>query len=200
MGRFRMPSISKSRLIWNLICITSSNVNAFKIIKYLNILPSFGQLNIENRKRSHRIGKFNILSVNVILFQGNQKNIILGSAFRGGKMPILICLQKNSSDFQTIGETKAQFLVTHGCFPNKPIVFEIYVEFGAFWYQIFLGSKNFAFGLMPGKFEKFGLKALCVSWAFIVRVAEALDHESTNEDFRGCSRDDKPVFIEEINK
>ena len=44
---------------------------------------------------------------------------------------------------------------------------------------------------------KFGLKALFVSCAFIVRVAEApADHESTNEDFRGCSRDDKPVFID----
>ena len=30
---------------------------------------------MENGKRSHRIGKFKILSVNVILFQGNQKNI-----------------------------------------------------------------------------------------------------------------------------
>ena len=30
---------------------------------------------MENGKRSHRIGKFNILSVNVILFQGNQNNI-----------------------------------------------------------------------------------------------------------------------------
>ena len=41
-----------------------------------------------------------------------------------------------------------------------------------------------------------------VSCAFIVRVAEApADHESTNEeDFRGCSRGDNPVFIEEINK
>ena len=47
---------------------------------------------------------------------------------------------------------------------------------------------------------KFSLKALFVSYALIVRVAEALDHESTNEDFRGCSHDDKPVFIEEINK
>ena len=28
--------------------------------------------------RSHRIEKFNILSVNVILFQGNQKNIRVG--------------------------------------------------------------------------------------------------------------------------
>ena len=55
---------------------------------------------IENGKRSHRIGKFNILSVNVILFQGNQK----GSAFRVGTMPILVCLQKNSSDFRTIRE------------------------------------------------------------------------------------------------
>ena len=51
---------------------------------------------------------------------------------------------------------------------------------------------------MAGMFGKFGLKALFVSCAFIDRVAEApADHESTNEDFRGCSRDDKPVFIEE---
>ena len=52
---------------------------------------------------------------------------------------------------------------------------------------------------MAGKFGKFGLIALFVSCAFIVRVAEApADHESTNEeDFRGCSRGDKPVFIEE---
>ena len=46
-----------------------------------------------------------------------------------------------------------------------------YVEFGAFWYQICRGSKNFAFGLMAGKFGKFGLKALFVSCAFIVRIA-----------------------------
>ena len=54
---------------------------------------------------------------------------------------------------------------------------------------------------MAGKFGKFGLKALFVSCAFIVRVAGApADHESTNEDLPGCSRDDKPVLIEEINK
>ena len=54
---------------------------------------------------------------------------------------------------------------------------------------------------MAGKFGKFCLKALFVSCAFIVRVAEApADHESANEDFRGCSCDDKPVFIEEIKK
>ena len=54
---------------------------------------------------------------------------------------------------------------------------------------------------MAGKFGKFGLKALFVSCAFIDRVTEApADHESTNEDICGCSRDDKPVFIEEINK
>ena len=89
----------------------------------------------------------------------------------------------------------------HGCFPKKPIIFEIYVEFGAFWYQICRGSEKFAFSLMAWKFGKFGLKALFVSCTFIVRVTEApADHESTNEDFRGCSRDDKPVFIEEINK
>ena len=55
---------------------------------------------------------------------------------------------------------------------------------------------------MAGKFGKFGLKALFASCPFIDRAAEApADHESTNEqDFRGCSRGDKPVFIEEINK
>ena len=54
---------------------------------------------------------------------------------------------------------------------------------------------------MAGKFGEFSLKALFVSWAFIVHITEApADHESMNEDLRGCSRDDKPVFIEEINK
>ena len=89
----------------------------------------------------------------------------------------------------------------HGCFPKKPIVFEIYVQFGAFWYQNCRGSKNFAFILMAGRFGKFGLKVLFVSCAFIVCVAEAsADHESTNENSRGSGRDDKPVFRSEINK
>ena len=82
---------------------------------------------------------------------------------------------------------------------ESEIYVEIYVEFGAFWCQICRVSKNVAFGLMAGKFGEFGLKALFVSCAFIDRVAEApADHESTNEDFRGCSRDDKPLFIEEM--
>ena len=56
---------------------------------------------------------------------------------------------------------------------------------------------------MAGKFGKFGLKALFVSCAFILRVAEAPAdryHERKNEDFLGCSCDDKPVFIKEINR
>ena len=54
---------------------------------------------------------------------------------------------------------------------------------------------------MAGKFRKFSLKALFVSCAFIVRVAEEpADHESSNEDFHGCSHDNKPIFVEEINK
>ena len=91
-------------------------------------------------------------------------------------MPILVCLQKNRAISGLSGE--AQFLVTQaGCFPKKQIIFEIYVEFGAFLYQICRGSKNFACGLMAGKFGKFGLKALFVSCAFILRVAEApADH------------------------
>ena len=78
---------------------------------------------------------------------------------------------------------------------------DVFLKSQYFLYQICRGSKNFAFGLMAGKFGKFGLKALFVSCAFILRVAQApADHESTNEDFRGWNRDDKLVFIEEINK
>ena len=40
------------------------------------------QLNVENGKRSHRIGKFGILRVNLILFRGNQKNIGVGLSGR----------------------------------------------------------------------------------------------------------------------
>ena len=47
---------------------------------------------------------------------------------------------------------------------------------------------------MAGKFG-FGLKALFVSCAFIVRVAEALDHESKNEDFRGSFNKSFSVVI-----
>ena len=86
----------------------------------------------------------------------------------------------------------------HGCFPKRPAIFQIYIKIGVLGYQICCGSKNFAFGLTAGKIGKFGLKVLFVSCAFIVRVAGApADHESTNEqDFRGCSCDDKPVFID----
>ena len=139
------------------------------------------------------------MNISVILFQDNQKNIIVGLSGRNNSDSGLFT--KNLSDFWTIRETKSAISPHARCFPKKPISFEIYVEFGTFWYQICRGSKNFAFGLMAGKFGKFRLKALFVSCAFIVRVTEAPDdHESTNEDLRGCGRDDKPVFIEEINK
>ena len=54
---------------------------------------------------------------------------------------------------------------------------------------------------MAGKFGKFSLKALFVSCAFIERVTEApADHESTSEDdFRGCSRDDKNQYINQCS-
>ena len=86
-------------------------------------------------------------------------------------------------------------------FPKKPIVFEIYVEFGAFWGQIFRGSKNF--GLMAGKFGKFGLKALFAlylalslsvsqkRWTMKSRMKISVDVAVTIN---------HAVFIEEINK
>ena len=80
-------------------------------------------------KRSHRIGKFNILSVNVILFQGNQKCIRVGLSGRNNTDSGLFT--KKIERFPGY-QGEAQFLVTHGCFLKKPIIFEIYVEFGAF--------------------------------------------------------------------
>ena len=51
-----------------------------------------------------RIGKFNILSINVILFQGNQKNIGVGLSSRNADSELFT---KNSNDFRTIRETKS---------------------------------------------------------------------------------------------
>ena len=97
---------------WNLICITSSNVNSFKIIKFFSILPSFAHLSIENGKKSHRIKKFNTFSVNVILFQGNQKNIWVGLSGRNNADSGLFTKEfERFPDYQE----EAQFLVTHGC-------------------------------------------------------------------------------------
>ena len=48
---------------------------------------------------------------------------ILGSAFRVGIMPILVCLQKILAISGLSGGLKAQFLVTHGCFPKKSQLF-----------------------------------------------------------------------------
>ena len=58
-------------------------------------------------EKGHRIGKDNVLSVNVNLFQGDQKDIRVGLSGRNNIMPLLICLQKNSRDFRTIRETKS---------------------------------------------------------------------------------------------
>ena len=61
--------------------------------------------------------------------------------------------------------------------------------------------KNFDVGLMAGKFVTFGFIILIVSCALIVRAAEAAVGDDTNdEDFRGRTRGDIPVFIKEIDK
>ena len=54
------------------------------------------------------LGKFNILSVNVILFQGNQKNIKVGLS-GGNNADSSFFLPKNSSYFRTIREAKGWF-------------------------------------------------------------------------------------------
>ena len=65
-------------------------------------------------KRHIEIGKFNILSVNVILFQDNQKNIKVGLSGRNKFVYKQIRAISGLS-----GRLKAQFLVTHGCFPKS---------------------------------------------------------------------------------
>jgi len=77
-----VAKVTFNKRLRNLIFITSGNVDLFKISNFLNILPSFAQYNVENGKRSHRIGKFNILSANKIPFRGNQKNIRVGLSGR----------------------------------------------------------------------------------------------------------------------
>ena len=88
----------------------------------------------------------------------------------------------------------------HVCFPKRSPIFEIYVKIGVKVDTKFVVVRKILLSALRQGL-KFALKVLFVSCAFIVRVSEApVDHDSTNEDFRGCCRDDKPVFIEEINK
>ena len=77
-------------------------------------------------EKGQRIGKFNILSVNVILFQGNQKT--------GRNNAASGLFTKKIRAISGLSGRQAQFLVTRGClcFHKETIVFEIYVEFGAF--------------------------------------------------------------------
>ena len=56
-------------------------------------------------EKGHRIGKFNTLSINVILFQGNQKNIRVGLSGRNNAASGLFT--KKLGDFRTIRETKS---------------------------------------------------------------------------------------------
>ena len=49
---------------------------------------------------------------------------------------------------------------------------------------------------MAGKFVKFGLKALSLNPALSLSVSQKCLQLTMK--VRGCSRDDKPVFIEEI--
>ena len=69
------------------------------------------------------------MSVNVILFQGNLKNITVGLSGQNNADSGLF--RKKCEQFPDY-QGEAQFLVTQGCFPKKPIIFEIYVELARF--------------------------------------------------------------------
>ena len=66
------------------------------------------------------MGKFNILSVNVILFQGNQKTIRVGLSGQNNADSGLFTKQIRAISGLS-GRLKAQFLVTHGCFPKSQL-------------------------------------------------------------------------------
>ena len=130
------------------------------------------------------------MSANVILFQGNQKNIRVGLSGRNN-VDFWFVYKKFRVISGLSGRLKAQFLVMHGCFPKRPI----------FFIPNLSRFEKICFRPYSREVWEVRFKALFVSCVFILRVAEApADHESTNEDFRGCSRDDKPVFISSGNQ
>ena len=59
------------------------------------------------------LGKFSLLSVIVILFWDNQKNIRVGLSGRNNA-DFWFVYKKNSSDFRTIRETRLSAISRHG--------------------------------------------------------------------------------------
>ena len=75
------------------------------------------------------LGKFSLLSVIVILFRDNQKNIRVGLSGRNNA-DFLFVYKKIRAISGLSG--RHRLLVTHGCFPKRPAIFEIYVKISAF--------------------------------------------------------------------
>ena len=112
-------------------------------------------------------------------------------------MPILVCIQKNSSDFRTIRETKCNLSSHMDVFLKGPLFSKSTLNLARF-------DTKFVAALWQGSLKSSVKIPLCIlcfhSCAFSVTEAPA-DHKSTNEeDVRLCSHGNKPVFTEEINK
>ena len=137
------------------------------------------------------MGKFNILSVNVILFQGNQK--ILGSAFRVGIMPILVCLLKNSSEFRTI-RWKRNFSSRTDVFLKSQLFSKSTLNLACFDIKFVAVRKILLSVLWQGSL---GSSVWKLSLYPALSLSVSQKRQLTMK-VRGCSRDDKPAFIEEI--
>ena len=98
------------------------------------------------------------------------------------------------SDYQG-DKTKRNFSSRTDVFLKGPLFSKSTLKLARFDTKFVVVRKILLSALRQGL--KFALKVLFVSCAFTVRFAEApADLESTNEqDFRGCSCDDKPVFV-----
>ena len=109
-------------------------------------------------------------------------------------MPILVCLQKKSYDLQTIKGKRNFSSRTPDVFLKSQLFSKYTLNLARFDAKICRGSTNFAFDLMAGKFGKFGLKAPLYP---VLSLSVSQKRQLTMK-VRGCSRDDKPVFIDEI--
>ena len=89
-------------------------------------------------------------------------------------MPILVCLFSGLS-----GGSAINFLVTHGCFPKKPIIFEIYIELKRVLMPNLSGFEKFCFQPYGREVWEVRFKSSLCMPRYLVRVAEApADHES----------------------
>ena len=131
------------------------------------------------------------MSVNVILFWDNRKNIRVG--LLGRNNADYGWLTKNSSDFWTFRETKRNFLPRTDVFLKGPLFSKSLLYLARFDTKFMSRFKKFCFWPYGREVWEVRFKKPSLYPALLLCVAEVTaDHESTSEeDFSGCSCGDK---------